>query len=78
MREWSCAGPHLCRWAALPDGASNSVARDPAVDAWLDRRHPGKYMRHVKLKAGAAVDTSSLEALITVAYLDIKTRPGPA
>jgi hypothetical protein len=34
----------------------------------------GKYMRHVKLKPGTAVDASSLEALITVAYLDIKTR----
>jgi Domain of unknown function (DU1801) len=34
----------------------------------------GKYMRHVKLKPGTAVDASSLEALITAAYLDIKTR----
>ena len=33
-------------------------------------------MRHVKLKPGTAVDASSLEALITVAYLDIKTRLG--
>ena len=34
----------------------------------------GKYMRHVKLKAGMAVDALSLEALISTAYLDIKTR----
>ena len=38
----------------------------------------GKYMRHVKLRPGTAVDTSSLEALIAVAYLDIKTRLGLA
>jgi hypothetical protein len=36
----------------------------------------GKYMRHVKLKPGTAVDASSLEVLITAAYLDIKTRLG--
>jgi hypothetical protein len=36
----------------------------------------GKYMRHVKLRPGTAVDVSSLEALITAAYLDIKTRLG--
>jgi hypothetical protein len=34
----------------------------------------GKYMRHVKLRPGTAIDTASLKALITVAYLDIKTR----
>jgi hypothetical protein len=34
----------------------------------------GRYMRHVKLKPGTAVDASSLEGLITVAYLDIKKR----
>jgi hypothetical protein len=34
----------------------------------------GKYMRHVKLKPGTEVDAASLVALITVAYLDIKTR----
>ena len=34
----------------------------------------GKYMRHVKLKPGTAVDASSLETLITVAYLDMKAR----
>ena len=34
----------------------------------------GKYMRHVKLKPGTAVDVSSLEALITAAYLDVKKR----
>jgi hypothetical protein len=34
----------------------------------------GKYMRHVKLKPGTAVDAPSLEALITAAYLDIRTR----
>jgi len=32
----------------------------------------GKYMRHVKLWPDKVVDTSSLEALITAAYLDIK------
>lgn len=36
----------------------------------------GKYMRHVKLWPDTAVDTTSLEALITAAYLDIKTRLG--
>jgi hypothetical protein len=119
-----------------------AVARDPAVDAWFDRRPPqlaaiarewflrlrdcgsdvrellhdghptacvgdaafaytnaftahvnlgffhgaalpdpagllqgdGKYMRHVKLRPGMAIDTESLEALVTVAYMDIKTR----
>ena len=38
----------------------------------------GKYMRHVKLQPGTAVDASSLEALITAAYLDIKARLGVA
>ena len=31
-------------------------------------------MRHVKLKPDTAVDVSSLETLITAAYLDIRTR----
>jgi hypothetical protein len=34
----------------------------------------GKYMRHVKLKPGRAVDVASLEALITAAYRDIIRR----
>jgi len=34
----------------------------------------GKYMRHVKLKPDTAVAASSLEALITAAYLDLKRR----
>ena len=34
----------------------------------------GKYMRHVKLRSDVAVDAASLEALITVAYQDIKRR----
>jgi len=38
----------------------------------------GKYMRHVKLRPGTAVDASSLETLITAAYLDIKARLGTA
>ena len=38
----------------------------------------GRYMRHVKLKPGTATDTSALEALISVAYWDIKTRLGLA
>lgn len=38
----------------------------------------GKYMRHVKLKPGACVDLSALDALISVAYLDIKSRLGSA
>lgn len=37
----------------------------------------GRYMRHVKLKPGVAVDAASLEGLITVAYRDIKTRLAP-
>jgi hypothetical protein len=36
----------------------------------------GKYMRHVKLKPDTVVDASSLEALITAAYLDIRRRLG--
>lgn len=34
----------------------------------------GKYMRHVKVKPDSALDGSSLEALITAAYLDIGVR----
>ena len=34
----------------------------------------GKYMRHVKLRPGTSVDAPALAALITVAYLDIKSR----
>jgi hypothetical protein len=34
----------------------------------------GKYMRHVKLKPGLAVDASALEALIVAAYQDIGIR----
>jgi hypothetical protein len=36
----------------------------------------GKYMRHVKLKIGTSVDASALEALIAVAYSDMKRRSG--
>lgn len=38
----------------------------------------GKYMRHVKLRPGAPVETAALEALITAAYLDIKRRSSPS
>jgi hypothetical protein len=34
----------------------------------------GKYMRHVKVKAGLALDRPSLEALIAAAYRDIVAR----
>lgn len=34
----------------------------------------GKYMRHVKVKPGFAIDVSSLGALITAAYQDIGAR----
>jgi hypothetical protein len=34
----------------------------------------GKYMRHVKVKPGSAIDGASLEALIGAAYLDIGVR----
>jgi hypothetical protein len=34
----------------------------------------GKYMRHVKVKPGSALDGLSLEALITTAYRDILAR----
>jgi hypothetical protein len=34
----------------------------------------GKFMRHVKLKPGVPVKESSLDALITAAYLDIRRR----
>ena len=38
----------------------------------------GKYMRHVKLRPGAPVETAALQALITAAYLDIRMRCGPS
>ncbi len=34
----------------------------------------GKYMRHVKLKPGAAVNATALRQLIETAYADIKSR----
>jgi hypothetical protein len=34
----------------------------------------GKFMRHVKLRAGAAIDESALRRLIEMAYSDIKAR----
>src|SRR5688572_8768798 len=34
----------------------------------------GRHMRHVKLRPGAVVDESALEALITAAYGDVRTR----
>ena len=34
----------------------------------------GRHMRHVKLRPGAAVDDVALEALITAAYNDVRTR----
>ena len=34
----------------------------------------GKYMRHVKIKPGLAVDASSLQALIVSSYQDIVAR----
>jgi hypothetical protein len=34
----------------------------------------GKFMRHVKLKPGMAIDAASLRKLIETAYLDIKAR----
>jgi hypothetical protein len=34
----------------------------------------GKFMRHVKLKPGMAVDDASLRRLIEIAYADIKAR----
>jgi hypothetical protein len=34
----------------------------------------GRHMRHVKLRPGASVDEVALEALITAAYADIRTR----
>jgi hypothetical protein len=34
----------------------------------------GRYMRHVKLRPGAAVDEVALEALITAAYSDARMR----
>ena len=34
----------------------------------------GKFMRHVKLKAGAVIDAAAMNALIDEAYLDIKAR----
>jgi hypothetical protein len=34
----------------------------------------GKYMRHVKVKPGQALDAPSLELLVTAAYQDIGAR----
>jgi len=34
----------------------------------------GKFMRHVKLRPGAATDSAALRSLIDTAYLDIKAR----
>ena len=34
----------------------------------------GKFMRHVKLRPGAAIDSASLRKLVETAYLDIKAR----
>jgi hypothetical protein len=34
----------------------------------------GKYMRHVKVRPGSALDAASLEALVVVAHRDIKAR----
>ncbi len=34
----------------------------------------GKYMRHVKLRPGRALDTSALEGLVEAAYDDIRAR----
>jgi hypothetical protein len=34
----------------------------------------GKFMRHVKLRPGAAVDQAALKALIQTAFTEIKTR----
>jgi len=34
----------------------------------------GKFMRHVKLKAGMAINEAALKSLIEAAYLDIKDR----
>jgi hypothetical protein len=36
----------------------------------------GRYMRHVKLRPGSAIDGASVQALITAAYLDIGVRLG--
>jgi hypothetical protein len=36
----------------------------------------GKFMRHVKLRPGNAVDAAALEALLRAAYVDMKDRVG--
>ena len=51
----------LFRGAALPDPAHLSQGT-------------GKFMRHVKLRAGTATDAASLSRLIELAYWDIKAR----
>ena len=38
----------------------------------------GKYMRHVKLRPGTALDAASLETLINAAYVEIRRRLGLA
>lgn len=37
-------------------------------------RGSGKYMRHVKIVPGRALDRTAIEALITAAYDDVRTR----
>ena len=37
-------------------------------------RGAGKYMRHVKIVPGRALDRAAIEALITAAYDDVRTR----
>ena len=49
---------------------NGAVLRDPA--SLLEGT--GKRMRHVKLKPGLEIDSSSLTALIHAAYLDMKAR----
>jgi hypothetical protein len=49
---------------------NGAVLRDPA--GLLEGT--GKRMRHVKLKPGFVIDSSSLKALIHASYLDMKVR----
>ena len=49
---------------------NGAVERDPARLL----QGTGKFMRHVKLRPGTAIDAASLSKLIETAYSDIKAR----
>jgi len=53
---------------------NGAVQRDPAIDAWMKEEGTVKFMRHVKLRPGAAANAAAPRRLIDTAYSDIKAR----